>query len=53
MESEQGKCAKCGSNFLDYGATESKDESMGYHYWCEDCGHEGVEWYIMEYDEST
>ena len=59
MESEQGKCAKCGSSSIDYrnflgcGATEAKDESMGYHYWCEDCGHEGIEWYIMEYDEST
>ena len=53
MESEQGKCANCGSNFLDYGASELEDEFMGYHYRCEDCGHEGIEWYIMEYDEST
>ena len=72
MESEQGKCAKCGSSSIDYRnflgdrATELKDKSistfpqvvgtgasLGYHYWCEDCGHEGVEWYIMKYDEST
>jgi len=59
LKMEHGKCANCGSgsidyiNFLGYGASELKIKSVGYHYRCEDCGHEGVEWYIMKYERST
>ena len=56
---EHGRCAKCGSssidyvNFLGYEASDLRIKSVGYHYRCEDCGHEGVEWYIMKYERST
>ena len=50
---EQGHCTKCNSVNLDYGVMKVADESIGYPYTCNICGHEGIEWYNLDYVEST
>ena len=50
---ELGKCAVCGSECLSYEARVSMGESIGYPYTCDDCEHTGVEWYNLEYSETT
>lgn len=47
-----GKCPKCGSEDLDYDASEMIDESLGYPFTCKDCGCVGVEWYSIVYSET-
>ena len=53
IRGEQGKCAKCNSSFLNYGISKLEDESIGYRYRCENCGHIGIGWFRMKYSEST
>jgi len=48
----QGKCAKCGGENLDYHSMELRDNDVYYPYTCADCGHDGKEWYHLEYIES-
>lgn len=49
MDTEPGKCPKCGSENLNYGSVEIESESLMYPYDCEDCKFEGQEWYNIEF----
>jgi hypothetical protein len=46
----QGLCANCGSEDIDYQRSNLVDESIGYEYECNSCGHFGEEWYNLVYD---
>jgi len=50
-EADQGECAECFSNNLDYGVVEVQDSCIYYPYRCRDCGHGGEEWYETEHVE--
>jgi len=49
--SEQGKCPKCGSLDLDYGAMEHSmgDEEVYYPFTCGNCGFAGRECYHLKF----
>ena len=47
-----GKCNKCKSENITYGSSSPDDTEYYYEYTCENCKHEGREWYHMEYIES-
>lgn len=49
----QGDCPKCGSDNLEYGNTELDGETLGYEFECRECGCQGIEWYDLEYSETT
>ena len=53
IKNESGTCPKCGKYDLDYGLTEYIDEGLGYIYVCRDCGFEGIEWYVLQFDTHT
>ena len=52
-----GYCPNCGSDNLEYGASEPQDCHIAYPFTCEDCGTKGnevnaVEFAYMEYEEA-
>ena len=47
-----GQCAKCESENIIYGGFELVGEYGFYEYTCQDCNHDGKEYYNLEYDES-
>ena len=49
---KRGSCAKCGSENIDYGASELEGEDMYYPYDCKDCNSSGKEWYHLDYIET-
>ncbi len=50
----RGKCPKCESENLEYGALELEDSDMIYYpFTCPDCKTTGKEWYSIEYTETT
>ena len=49
----EGQCPNCKSNNLSYGETELEGNSLGYHFVCDDCKKSGMEWYDLNYSEST
>jgi predicted nucleic acid-binding Zn-ribbon protein len=46
---QQGYCPNCGKNNLDYSPIEIDGQSLCYPFRCEDCDHEGEEWYNLEF----
>ena len=46
----QGRCAKCGSENIEYGSMKVDGEELWYKYECEDCGDCGNEYYTLKYD---
>ena len=46
----QGRCAKCGSDELEYGSMKVDGQECWYEYECEDCGDTGNEFYSLQYD---
>jgi hypothetical protein len=46
---EQGYCPNCGKPNLNYGHVEIDGESLHYPFTCQDCNHEGEEWYNLEF----
>ncbi len=46
-EDQQGQCAKCGSDNIDYDAIEMGDNALYYPYTCNDCKFSGEEWYDL------
>jgi hypothetical protein len=48
----RGRCCNCDSDMITYGDSIFEDESVGFPYVCQKCGHEGTEWYYMDYSES-
>lgn len=48
-----GECPQCGKHDIEYGDEEHESMSLGYHASCSDCGCHFVEWYELEYVEST
>lgn len=42
---EQGVCPFCNGKNLNYGSIELHGEMICYPWECEDCSHEGEEWY--------
>ena len=53
MTNEQGKCANCGSENIEYGTIEHEGEEIGYNYTCPDCQKSGIEWYTTTFAESV
>ena len=49
----EGKCAECLNENIDYGDSKLQDNSLGYEYKCSNCGHNGIEWYGLEYEETV
>lgn len=50
---EPGKCPKCGSQMITYGALEIEDgDFMYYPATCSDCGCKFKEWYSLTFQES-
>jgi hypothetical protein len=49
---EQGHCANCDSENIDYGSIIPEDTFIGYPYECEDCKDRGIEWYSLTYSET-
>ena len=47
-----GRCSKCNSEDLDYGALEIDGKMLYYPFTCESCGAEGKEYYCLEYTET-
>jgi hypothetical protein len=47
-----GQCKQCLSENLTYDASEMEDNQIYYPYYCEDCHHEGKEWYKLVYVET-
>ena len=52
MIRNNGHCGKCESMNLIYHSQELVDNQIYYLYTCEDCGHEGREWYALTYIET-
>ena len=50
---DSGECPQCHGTAISYGDVEEESMSIGYHSICDDCGCEFVEWYELEYVEST
>ena len=48
----KGHCKNCNSENIVWHGSQVLDDSIGYEYICQDCGHEGIEWYNLTYDES-
>lgn len=48
-KNEQGKCPKCRSDNLEYGAISLEGDMAYYPYTCKDCGQQGEEWYKLEF----
>lgn len=48
---EQAKCFKYGSVNIDYGQSDFQGEGICYEYHCPICGHDGKEWYRLEWIE--
>ncbi len=46
----QGRCAKCGSENIEYGSMKVDGEELWYKYECEGCGDSGNEYYTLQYD---
>ena len=46
---EQGKCAKCGSDNIDYGGSTTDETGVMYEMSCLDCKAEMHEWYEMTF----
>lgn len=49
----QGRCANCGSDNIEYGSMKVDGQECWYEYDCEDCGDSGNEYYILQYDGSV
>ena len=49
MTGEEGKCPKCGSEYLNYDCLVIESNGLKYPYDCEDCNFEGEEWYDLEF----
>ena len=49
----EGLCAKCGSEDINYKAMYPEDANIVYPYVCEECGHEGKEYYLATYQETV
>ena len=47
---EMGRCAKCGSDDVNYGNMEPDGESLYYEMDCNQCGAWMHEWYKLEFD---
>jgi hypothetical protein len=45
----EGECPFCESDNLDYGEVEFSEHYCYFPWKCEDCGHEGKEYYDMEF----
>ena len=46
---DQSICPFCNGKKLNYGSIELHGEMMCYPWTCEDCSHEGEEWYRIEF----
>lgn len=46
---EEGCCPKCGEHHLIYGSSVPVDDDLYYPFTCDDCGHQGKEWYSLQY----
>tara|TARA_R100000655_G_scaffold39753_1_gene75086 strand:- start:1914 stop:2108 length:195 start_codon:yes stop_codon:yes gene_type:complete len=46
----QGRCAKCGSDNIEYGNMGVDGTELWYEYDCDDCGDSGSEYYTLKYD---
>jgi len=46
----QGVCPKCGNSNLDYGYFHNEGDFGHYDYTCLDCGCEGLEYYVFNFD---
>lgn len=53
MNQGKGMCPKCCCSDLEYGNIELDGESLGYEFECRECGCEGIEWYQLNYSETT
>ena len=42
----QDHCANCEGENIVYSDNEKQGNTIGYYYTCQDCYHDGVEWYI-------
>ena len=49
LKDSNGKCTKCGSEVLDYKSLMATDDGITYPYICTECGHEGDEYYTLNY----
>ena len=47
---EQGRCAKCGSDNVDYGSSELDGEGIYYEMACVDCGVDMHEYYSLTFE---
>lgn len=46
---KQGQCPMCNGANLNYGSIELHSDMMYYPWKCEDCSHEGEEWYSLTF----
>ncbi|MBA7624545.1 hypothetical protein ES703_31954 [subsurface metagenome] len=52
--SEEGKCPKCGSLEVDYGAVVGdRSGDVYYPFTCYACGFKGQAWYHLDFDTMT
>lgn len=48
----EGICPNCGGE-IEYGTAEPEGNSLGYEYFCSECGGSGIEWYDLDFDSQT
>lgn len=48
----EGVCPNCGGE-IEYGTAEPEGNSLGYEYFCSECGGSGIEWYDLDFDSQT
>ena len=48
----EGICPTCGGE-IEYGTAEPEGNSLGYEYFCSECGGSGKEWYDLDFDSQT
>jgi C4-type Zn-finger protein len=49
MKKGVGICPVCKGEDLKYHAVQLETDSICYPFTCNDCGHDGKEWYTLEY----
>jgi hypothetical protein len=52
MTNEQGKCANCGSQNINYIVYHVEENEIEHIYECRDCGAEGHEYYDLVFREN-